>query len=485
MEDYLFQGDLQDIQINNNDKYEDFPLLCDFHSSKTSAFHRIFPYIIIIISILMSLYFPETCTHFTHPIELNKNNQVNVTYSNISPLNSFIDVYVIPKANNKEEIPINSSIFTFNIKNNTVVESTNSTIISTFHKKTQIMRFNILKFDKINFVISFNSTSNLSQIEVVTANNKFQLAYILFEAFLSIISLFYLIDFLININSTNVITFEQNLSVGLAMFLLGFCDFLGFVDMFSSGFINVLRKLLLRDIFYSYYFFYISAIFVYFYRDPTEMPSLSVAIPFAVMLCTMLFLMGTAACINFNHMTEYNPLFSGPLSDFNSYEIGMFTCYVVVFLYHFFEGKKEKKPTTSTRFENYQRMTLPFIVILGITFVIGIFIPENSFASFVPLTIIFSSSISLIHSHKVLKEELVLYDKAIDMSENGNDKAEKGMNSIQAGATIFDDDDLPGGDQFHENENNVSKELIKDNESDDFDDLETNEEEEEKRDKND
>ena len=443
MEDFLFQGELQDVQINNKDKYEDLPLLCDFHSTKTPIFHRIFPYIIILVAIILSLFVPQACVHERMPIELKYGQYFNCTYAKMKPINSFLDIYLIPSKENQNE-EINGTIFMLNYANNKLIESNNFTFQNKFNERLHLLRCNVIKFDMIDLLFVFNKTGNVNEIEFVTANETFEKVYTIFEVVISVITVVYFIDFFRNITSITTITFEQNLTMGLAVFLLGFCDFLGVIDMFSAGIINVLRKLMLRDIFYCYFFFYISSIFIFFIRDPTEIASLTVAIPFTVMLCSMLFLMGTAACINFTHSFEYNPLFKGNLSEFTHYEILSFIPFTAMYVYHYIQAMKSTKPTNQPRFENYKRLTAPFVCILAVTFLISFFIPESSFSSLVPLGVIFGSSIGLIHAHKALREELALYDKAenLDSSGNGaNHYAEKGQNYIQPGSTLFDDDD--------------------------------------------
>ena len=433
MEDFVFQSEnLVNVQINNKDNTEEYPLICDFKTTKTPAFQRVFPYFIILFSLLLSLYHPKMSSSSFETVKLSKKNESSVfslTYQGIKLINQFLDVNI----HFKEPTPLNGTVFVSLMKSGNLTDSFNFDFNKKFPKIAHVIRANALKFDTMQLSFIVNDTTNIENVEFVTSDEVFQKMFIAFKCILSLIAIIYIIIFSRNVIELESQTFEQGLTLCLSTLLICFTDVLSFIDLISAGTINVLRKLMLRDVFYCFYLFYICSIFMFFIREPTEVPALSVGIPFALMFCTLMFLLGTSACINFTHNAEFDPLLFGNQAEFNLYETMTYLVFTCLYFYQYFTAKNKVIASSKQRFESYKSLTLPFVVILGITFIINYFIPGNSFTAFVPLGVIVGSTIGLMYAHLSVKEELAVYEKA---GENENQ-----LDNDAQGSTLLDDND--------------------------------------------
>lgn len=408
MEEFLSTANMDSLQVANVDQVNDYPLICDFGSSKIPKVQIFIPYIILTISSMLCLLCPFTTVSRIEPIQ----NNTHFMIKDVNFYDQFIDVKLHPiqLAKNIEFYgTVNISLY----QNNQLIETQNENLTEKYLPYSSLLRANMLKFDTMQLDFKSENLSKFNSIEIVKSNKNFTRIYCIFSFVVAIIAIIYAIDYFINIEKFEVIpTFEQYLTIGLVILFVLYTDIFSMMDLFSSNFFNIFRKIFSRDLFFSYYIFYTTAIYFYFGRDPSENPHITLTIPYLMLTFSATFLLCLTATLDIGKYVELYPVFTGNNSCLNLFHLIIFSIYAVFYFITLYNTKSKVKAIEQNRYNNYTTFTLIYVIILLLTFILGLFFPTTSALAFIPLGIFSASTISLIYAHKTVPEKNKLYTKA-------------------------------------------------------------------------
>ncbi|EAY16972.1 hypothetical protein TVAG_280890 [Trichomonas vaginalis G3] len=392
--------DPKNLKKLNMEQVNDVPILADLKCSSIFGFNLIFPYVIALILLFSGIFIakPIYYSNFVEKVSIvDEKYTSEVTISKINQLDRFINVHA--SFNN-----VSSSQFLFSgdyhaittLKEDTIFkleEKTNNTMINVNNQVTDKIHLYsdyALFYDTLQLSLNLQSNvalPNAINIYVRKGNPNYSFMINIIKVVLSFIVAVYIVLGAKKVASRQLML-EQNLSFMVLSALIIFIDPFITLHLFYPLRFNQIRHLISRDIFVSYFIFFICYIYSLIGVEPSQDKTIPLLLPYMIGITYFVSVLATDTSFGGYRMlgSQFDPL-----TDQLFLNATIFFCYSAFFVYYLFISIKKIFTTSSidkNRAINYFIASFPTVIVMEIYYSVLVFtniLKNTAYYELIPL----------------------------------------------------------------------------------------------------